>query len=91
VFWTITFPLGIQDVIAGAIHVFLWSMGEFNAAFFIGAPFIQTAPVLMYTASAAYNMQIASVIAIVLMIPSLLFMLVIEKFLKAEYIAGIGG
>jgi putative spermidine/putrescine transport system permease protein len=45
----------------------------------------------MYTASAGYNMQIASVIAIVLMIPSLLFMLVIEKFLKAEYIAGIGG
>ncbi|WP_448521821.1 ABC transporter permease [Pseudothermotoga sp.] len=91
VFWTITFPLGIPGVIAGAIHVFLWSMGEFNAAFFIGAPFIQTAPVLMYTASAGYNMQIASVIAIVLMIPSLLFMLVIEKFLKAEYIAGIGG
>lgn len=91
VFWTITFPLGIPGIIAGAIHVFLWSMGEFNAAFFIGAPFIQTAPVLMYTASAGYNMQIASVIAIVLMVPSLLFMLVIEKFLKAEYIAGIGG
>lgn len=91
VFWTITFPLGIPGIVAGAIHVFLWSMGEFNAAFFIGAPFIQTAPVLMYTASAGYNMQIASVIAIVLMVPSLLFMLVIEKFLKAEYIAGIGG
>ncbi len=91
VFWTITFPLGIPGIIAGAIHVFLWSMGEFNAAFFIGAPFIQTAPVLMYTASAGYNMQIASVIAIILMVPSLLFMLVIEKFLKAEYIAGIGG
>ncbi|MEN3008488.1 ABC transporter permease [Pseudothermotoga sp.] len=91
VFWTITFPLGIPGIIAGAIHVFLWSMGEFNAAFFIGAPFIQTAPVLMYTASAGYNMQIASVIAIILMVPSLLFMLIIEKFLKAEYIAGIGG
>lgn len=91
VFWTITFPLGIPGIIAGAIHVFLWSMGEFNAAFFIGAPFVQTAPVLMYTASAGYNMQIASVIAIILMVPSLLFMLLIEKFLKAEYIAGIGG
>ncbi|MEJ5229306.1 ABC transporter permease [Pseudothermotoga sp. U03pept] len=91
VFWTITFPLAIPGIIAGAIYVFLWSMGEFTAAFFIGAPFIQTAPVLMYTSSMGYNLQIASVIAIILVIPSLVFMVLIERFLKAEYIAGLGG
>lgn len=91
VFWTITFPIAIPGIIAGAIYVFLWSMGEFTAAFFIGAPFIQTAPVLMYTSSMGYNLQIASVIAIILIIPSLIFMILIERFLKAEYIAGLGG
>lgn len=90
-FWTVTFPIAIPGIIAGAIYVFLWSMGEFTAAFFIGAPFIQTAPVLMYTSSMGYNLQIASVIAIILIIPSLIFMILIEKFLKAEYIAGLGG
>ncbi|HOJ89029.1 MAG TPA: ABC transporter permease [Pseudothermotoga sp.] len=90
-FWTVTFPLAIPGIIAGAIYVFLWSMGEFTAAFFIGAPFIQTAPVLMYTSSMGYNLQIASVIAIILVIPSLIFMVLIERFLKAEYIAGLGG
>jgi len=91
VFWTITFPLAIPGLVAGSIFVFLWSMGEFTAAFFIGAPFIQTAPVLMYTASMGYNMQIASVISIILIVPSLLFMILIERYLKAEYISGLGG
>ena len=44
----------------------------------------------MYTASMGYNMQAASVIAIMLTIPSLVFMLLLEKFLKAEYISGLG-
>jgi len=90
-FWSITFPLSIPGLISGAIFVFLWSLGEFTAAFFIGAPFIQTAPVLMYTASMGYNMQIASVISIILVIPSLLFMILIQRYLKAEYISGLGG
>ncbi len=90
-FFTIALPLAVPGIIASAIFVFLWSLGEFTAAFFIGAPFIQTATVLMYTASMGYNMQIASVIAILLIIPSILFMIIIERYLKAEYLAGMGG
>ena len=45
----------------------------------------------MYTASMGYNMQIASVISIILVIPSLLFMILIQRYLKAEYISGLGG
>jgi len=44
----------------------------------------------MYTASMGYNMQADSVIAVMLTIPSLAFMAVLEKFLKAEYIHGLG-
>ncbi len=90
-FFTITLPLAVPGLIASAIFVFLWSMGEFTGAFFIGAPFIQTAPVMMYTAAMGYNMQTASVVALILMAPAIIFMVVIEKYLKAEYIAGLGG
>jgi len=90
-FFTITLPLAIPGLVASAIFVFLWSMGEFTGAFFIGAPYIQTAPVMMYTAAMGYNMQTASVVALILMIPAIAFMIIIEKYLKAEYIGGMGG
>jgi len=44
----------------------------------------------LYSASGS-NIQFASVIAILLLIPSILFMIVIQKFLKAEHLGGIGG
>jgi hypothetical protein len=35
-------------------------------------------------------MQFASVIAIILLIPSILFMVLIQRVLKAEYVGGMG-
>jgi putative spermidine/putrescine transport system permease protein len=90
VFFRITLPLAAPGLIASSIFVFITSLDEFTGTFFVGAPFIQTLPILMYTASMGYNMQYASVIAVLLTIPALLFMLVLEKFLKAEYISGLG-
>jgi putative spermidine/putrescine transport system permease protein len=90
VFLRITLPLAVPGLIASSIFVFITSLDEFTGTFFVGAPFIQTLPILMYTASMGYNMQYASVIAVLLTIPALLFMLVLERFLKAEYISGLG-
>lgn len=90
VFFRITLPLAIPGLIASSIFVFITSLDEFTGTFFVGAPFIQTLPILMYTASMGYNMQYASVIAILLTIPALLFMIVLERFLKVEYISGLG-
>ncbi|HHY46353.1 MAG TPA: ABC transporter permease subunit [Firmicutes bacterium] len=89
-FFKITLPLAAPGLIASAIFVFLNSLDEFTGTFFVGAPYIQTLPILMYTASMGYNMQAASVIAIMLTIPSLVFMAILERFLKAEYIRGLG-
>ena len=44
---------------------------------------------LLYSSS-GFNLQFASVIALILLLPSILFMIVIERFLKAEYVGGIG-
>jgi putative spermidine/putrescine transport system permease protein len=88
-FFRITLPLAAPGLLASAVFVFLTSLDEFTGTFFIGLPFVTTLPMLLYSSS-GYNLQFASVIAIVLLVPSILFMIIIERFLKAEYIGGIG-
>jgi putative spermidine/putrescine transport system permease protein len=44
----------------------------------------------MFNASMGGNYQIASITALILLIPSVGFMLIIERFLKADVIAKIG-
>lgn len=88
-FFQVTLPLAAPGLAASAIFVFLTSLDEFTGTFFIGLPFVTTLPMLLYSAS-GYNLQFASVIAIVLLIPSILFMVIIERFLRAEHIGGIG-
>jgi len=88
-FLRITLPLAAPGLLASAVFVFLTSLDEFTGTFFIGLPFVTTLPMMLYSFS-GYNLQFASVIALVLLVPSILFMIVIERFLKAEYIGGIG-
>lgn len=88
-FVRVTLPLAAPGLLASAVFVFLTSLDEFTGTFFIGLPFVTTLPMLLYSSS-GYNLQFASVIAIVLLIPSVLFMVIIERFLRAEYIGGMG-
>jgi putative spermidine/putrescine transport system permease protein len=88
-FFRVTLPLAAPGLLASAVFVFLTSLDEFTGTFFIGLPFVSTLPMLLYSSS-GYNLQFASVIAIVLLIPSILFMVIIERFLKAEYVGGVG-
>lgn len=89
IFFKITLPLSAPGLIASSVFVFLYSLDEFVGTFFIGLPNIVTLPMLLYSAS-GYNTQFASAISIVLLIPSVLFMLLVEKFLRPEYLARIG-
>jgi putative spermidine/putrescine transport system permease protein len=88
-FFQVTLPLAAPGLLASAVFVFITSLDEFTGTFFIGLPFVTTLPMLLYSSS-GYNLQFASVIAIVLLVPSVLFMVIIERFLKAEYIGGVG-
>ena len=90
-FLKITLPLAAPGIVASSVFVFIYSLDEFTGTFFIGLPFVNTLAMLLYSAS-GYNMQFASATAIILLIPSISFMLMVEKFLKAEYLAmGIKG
>ncbi|MDP2080377.1 MAG: ABC transporter permease subunit [Pseudotabrizicola sp.] len=89
-FRDITLPQAFPGLIAASIFVFLDSIDEFTGTFFVGTPDISTLPILMFNASMGGNYQIASITALVLLVPSIGFMLVIERFLKADVLSRIG-
>ena len=89
-FRTVTLPLAAPGLIASAIFVFLESLDEFTGTYFVGVPDVTTLLLLMFNASMGGNYQIASITALLLLIPSIAFMLVVERFLKADVLAGVG-
>jgi putative spermidine/putrescine transport system permease protein len=89
-FRDITLPLAMPGLMASAVFVFLESLDEFTATFFVGAPVVNTLPLLLYTASAGGNYQIASITALILLVPSIGFMLLVERFLRADVLAKVG-
>lgn len=89
-FRDVTLPLAAPGLLASAIFVFLESLDEFTGSYFVGAPDVTTLPLLLYTASAGGNYQIASITALLLLIPSVGFMLVVERFLKSDVLSKVG-
>lgn len=89
-FFTVTLPLAMPGLIASAIFVFLESLDEFTGTFFVGVPQVSTLPLLLYNASMGGNYQIASITALILLVPSVLFMLFIERFLRADVLSKVG-
>ena len=87
---TVTLPLAMPGLMASAIFVFLESLDEFTGTYFVGVPDVSTLPLVMFTASLAGNYQIAAITALVLLVPSVGFMLLIERFLNAQTLAKIG-
>lgn len=89
-FVTVTLPLALPGLMASAIFVFLESLDEFTGTFFVGVPQVTTLPLLLYSAGMGGNYQIASITALILLVPSILFMLFVERFLRADVLAKIG-
>jgi ABC-type spermidine/putrescine transport system permease subunit II len=90
-FLTVTLPLAAPGIMASAIFVFLESLDEFTGTYFVGVPDVTTLPLLMFTASVAGNYQIAAITALILLVPSVGFMMFIERFLKSDVLAKVGG
>ena len=51
---------------------------------------VTTLPLLLYNASMSGNYQVSSITALILLAPSLLFMVVIHKFMRPEMMAKLG-
>ena len=89
-FFAVTLPLAAPGIVASGIFVFLESLDEFTGTFFVGVPTVSTLPLLLYSASMGGNYQIASITALILLVPSILFMLFVERFLKADVLGKVG-
>ncbi|PRD42393.1 spermidine/putrescine ABC transporter permease [Phyllobacterium phragmitis] len=89
-FRDVTLPLAAPGLLASAIFVFLESLDEFTGSYFVGAPDVNLLPLLLYTSSAGGNYQVASITALLLLIPSIAFMLVVERFLKSDVLSKVG-
>lgn len=89
-FATVTLPLAAPGLMASAIFVFLESLDEFTGTYFVGVPDVTTLPLLMFNASMGGNYQIAAITALILLVPSIGFMLFVERFLKADVLSKVG-
>lgn len=89
-FWHVTLPSAAPGLMASAIFVFLISLDEFSGTYFVGVPDVRTLPLTMMNAAIEGNYQIASITALFLLVPSVGFMLFVEKFLKADVLAKVG-
>lgn len=89
-FFDVTLPLAMPGLAASGIFVLLESLDEFTGSYFVGAPDVNMLPLLLYTAGAGGNYQIASITALLLLVPSVAFMLIVERFLKADVLSRVG-
>lgn len=89
-FFQITLPQAVPGIAAASILVFLNSLDEFTGSLLIGAPYVKTLSVFMYNTAMGYEMQVASVASLLLALPGVIMLIVLDRFLKAEYLSGFG-
>ena len=89
-FVTVALPLATPGLVASTLLVFLYSLDEFTGTLLVGSPFVLTLPVYMYRTSVGYELQVASIAALILMLPGLVLLVVLERYLKSEYLSMFG-
>jgi putative spermidine/putrescine transport system permease protein len=89
-FLTVALPLATPGLVASTLLVFLYSLDEFTGTLLVGSPFVLTLPVYMYRTSVGYELQVASIAALILMLPGILLLVLLERYLKSEYLSMFG-
>ena len=83
-------PLATPGIIASTLLVFLYSLDEFTGTLLVGSPFVLTLPVYMYRTSVGYELQVASISALLLMVPGIVLLVLLERYMKSEYLSMFG-
>ncbi len=89
-FTSVALPLATPGIIASTLLVFLYSLDEFTGTLLVGSPFVLTLPVYMYRTSVGYELQVASISALLLMVPGLVLLVLLERYMKSEYLSMFG-
>jgi putative spermidine/putrescine transport system permease protein len=83
-------PLAAPALFASAICVCLESLDEYTGTYFVAVPEVTIRPLLMFNAAMGGNHPVSSITALLLRLPSLGFMRVVERLLKAELLVRVG-
>jgi len=89
----VALPLCVPGLLAGSLLSFVGSFEEFDKTFLVGAPVIQTLPVLLYHHLDPYSLQfpLASVVALILLVPVLLVFVLSGRIMRDDLMAsGMG-
>lgn len=85
-------PMVMPAIVSGSIFTFIESMQEFNLAYIIGSPTIETIPTILYSYMGANFLRTsASVVTLILLVPNLCLLLITERFIKTEYLGAALG
>lgn len=82
-------PLVMPGLVAGGLLCFVGSLEEFVLSFIVGMPTVQTLPMLLwaYVGGRSSIFTYAAVVTLVLLVPTLILLVVIERVVKQEYLA----
>ncbi|MFO7153787.1 MAG: ABC transporter permease subunit [Caldicoprobacter oshimai] len=83
-FFSITLPLAWPGIAVAAVFAFIASLGENQGTLLVGLPTYKTMPVEMYGVILDYPATAGAVFALILMIPHLLLLLLLRRYIGPE-------
>ena len=91
-FPSVYLPMVLPGIFAGAIFTFIASLEEFSLTYVIGTPDYQTIPTVLFSFLGSQFVRThASVVSIVLMVPTIILLFVADRMLKADYLSSSYG
>jgi putative spermidine/putrescine transport system permease protein len=86
-FFQVTLPIALPGLIIAALFAFLAAFDEAQGTLIVGTPNHITMPVMMYTLVLSYPQPVGAVFSVLLSIPSLAFLILAQRYLRAGYLA----
>jgi len=86
-FFNITLPIALPGLIVASLFAFLAAFDEAQGTLIVGTPNHITMPVMMYTLVLSYPQPVGAVFSVLLSLPSLMFLLLAQRYLRAGYLA----
>jgi ABC-type spermidine/putrescine transport system permease subunit II len=87
-FVRIVLPAATGGLIGGSVLAFLYSMDEFTVTFLISGVTYSTLPLRLYSALNQGYIEPAAAAAVILLIPSLLYLVLLIKLIGTDRLAG---
>ena len=90
-FWTVTFPLSLPGIISGALLVFIQSLEDFSNPATIGGDFTTLSVEVYQTITGSYDMQKGSVLALLMLVPTMLAYLLNKYWVNKKSFVTVTG